>query len=112
MKIQLWSKTTAGKWAASLILLFIVLISLKLLTLGISIKIPLPTPFIAGLGVIGFITGIVSTIFVQQYHMTKIGAYCHREMVFSQIFHLNKMLHPVRHLFRGTDSLTWFLRYG
>ena len=62
MKIQLWSKTTAGKWAASLTLLFIVLMSLKLLTLGISIRIPLPTPFIAGLGVIGFIMGIVSFV--------------------------------------------------
>ncbi|WP_352419190.1 hypothetical protein [Proteiniborus sp.] len=28
--------------------------------LGISIRIPIPTPFIAGLGVIGFILGIVS----------------------------------------------------
>jgi hypothetical protein len=62
MKIQLWFKTTVGKWAASLTLLFIVLMSLKLLTLGISIKIPLPTPFIAGLGVIGFIMGIVSFV--------------------------------------------------
>lgn len=62
MRIQLWSKTTAGKWAASLTLLFIVLMSLKLLTLGILIRIPLPTPFIAGLGVIGFIMGIVSFV--------------------------------------------------
>jgi len=62
MKIQLWSKTTAGKWATILTLLFIVLMSLKLLTLGISIRIPLPTPFIAGLGVIGFIMGIVSFV--------------------------------------------------
>lgn len=62
MKIQLWSKATAGKWAASLTLLFIVLMSLKLLTLGIAIRIPLPTPFIAGLGVIGFIMGIVSFV--------------------------------------------------
>jgi hypothetical protein len=62
MKIQVWSKTTAGKWAASLTLLFIILMALKLWTLGISIRIPLPTPAIAGFGVIGFIMGIVSIV--------------------------------------------------
>lgn len=62
MKIKFWSKTMAGKWAASLTLLFIVLMSLKLMTLAISIRIPLPTPFIACLGVIGFILGIVSFV--------------------------------------------------
>lgn len=62
MKIHLWSKTKVGKWAAILTLLFIVLISLKLLTLRISIRIPLPTPFIAVLGVIGFVMGIVSFV--------------------------------------------------
>lgn len=59
MKIYLWSKKAMGKWAASLTLLFIVLMSLKMFTLG---RLPLPTPFIAGLGVIGFISGIVSFI--------------------------------------------------
>lgn len=62
MKIQLWSRTTAGKWAANLTLLFIVLMVLKFFTLEISIQIPLPTPFIAGLGVIAFIFGIVSFV--------------------------------------------------
>jgi len=62
MKIKFWSRTKVGKWAASLTLLFIVLISLKLITLGILIRIPLPTPFIAGFGVIGFILGIVSFV--------------------------------------------------
>lgn len=62
MKIQLRSNTRAGKWAAILTLLFIVLMSLKVWTLGILIRIPLPTPFIAGLGVIGFIMGIVSFV--------------------------------------------------
>lgn len=62
MKIQLWSKTKVGKSAAILTLLFIILISLKLLTLRISIRIPLPTPFIAGLGVFGFIMGVVSFV--------------------------------------------------
>lgn len=62
MKINFWSKTTAGKWASVLTLIFIVLMSLKLLTLEISIRIPLPTPFIAGLGLIGFIMGIVSFV--------------------------------------------------
>lgn len=59
MKIYLWSKKAMGKWAASLTLLFIVLMSLKMFTLG---RLPLPTPFIAGLGVIGFISGIVSFV--------------------------------------------------
>ena len=62
MKIQLWSKTTSGKWAAILTLLFIVLMYLKFFTLEISIRIPLPTPFIVGLGVIGFIIGVVSIV--------------------------------------------------
>lgn len=62
MKINVWSKTATGKWAASLTLLFIVLMSLKMFTLGISIRVPLPTLFIAGLGVIGFILGIVSFV--------------------------------------------------
>ncbi|MDD4550108.1 MAG: hypothetical protein PHT79_10170 [Syntrophomonadaceae bacterium] len=35
---------------------------MKVTTLGISIRIPLPIPFIAGLGVIGFIMGIVSFV--------------------------------------------------
>lgn len=59
MKIRLWSKTTAGKWAAILTLLFIVSLSVKMLTLGI---LPLPMPAIAGIGVIGFIMGLVSII--------------------------------------------------
>lgn len=62
MNIKLWSKTTAGKSAAILTLLFIVLMILKFFTLGISIRIPLPTPFIAVLGVIGFIMGVISIV--------------------------------------------------
>lgn len=62
MKIYLWSKAATGKWASILTLLFILLMTLKFMTLGISIRIPLPTPFIAGLGVIGFILGIVSFV--------------------------------------------------
>lgn len=57
MKINLWSKTTGGKWAAALTLLFIVLMSLK-----ISIGFPLPNPLIAVLGVAGFILGIISLV--------------------------------------------------
>lgn len=55
MKINLWSETTTGKWAAILSLIFIVLITLK-----IRIAFPLPTFSIAGLGIAGFIIGIVS----------------------------------------------------
>jgi hypothetical protein len=62
MKIQILSKTTAGKLAAILTLIFIILMFLKFFTLGVSIRITLPTPFIAVLGVIGFIMGIVSVV--------------------------------------------------
>lgn len=62
MKIQLWPKTTAGIWATSLTLLFIVLMSLKLSTLAMLIRLPLPTPLIAVIGVAGFIVGVVSII--------------------------------------------------
>lgn len=62
MKIQLCSKTKAGKWAAILTLLFIILMSLKLSTLAMFIRLPLPTPLIAVIGVVGFVVGIVSII--------------------------------------------------
>lgn len=58
MKIQVFSKTKAGKSAAWLTLLFIILMILKFFTYSI----PLPTPVIAGFGVIGFILGIISII--------------------------------------------------
>lgn len=60
MKIQVWSKTKTGKWAAILTLLFIVLMVLKLSALAITIRLPFPSPFIAMLGVIGFVFGIIS----------------------------------------------------
>ncbi|KGP77225.1 hypothetical protein JT05_00425 [Desulfosporosinus sp. Tol-M] len=59
MKIQLWSKTTAGKWAAILTLIFIIFMALKLINLAI-IRLPFPTPFIAVFGVVGFIMGLIS----------------------------------------------------
>lgn len=62
MKIQLWSKTTTGKWAASLTLLFIVLMALKMMNLAVMIRLPLPSPLIALLGVIGFVMGVISII--------------------------------------------------
>lgn len=61
MKLQLWSKTKSGKWAASLTLIFIVLMVLKLMNLAI-IRLPFPTPFIAVFGVVGFIMGLISII--------------------------------------------------
>ena len=62
MKMQLYSKKTAGKWAASLTILFIVLMVLKFWTLAIPLRLPLPSLFIAFLGVIGFIMGVVSIV--------------------------------------------------
>lgn len=62
MKIQLWSKFIAGRWAAWLTLLFILMMALKLTASGTSIRIPLPIPAIAGFGVLGFGMGIVSVI--------------------------------------------------
>ncbi|WP_138206479.1 hypothetical protein [Haloimpatiens lingqiaonensis] len=62
MKMQLCSKTKAGKWAAILTVLFILLISLKMSSLARFIRLPLPTPVIAVIGVVGFIVGVVSII--------------------------------------------------
>lgn len=62
MKIQLWSKFTAGRWAAWLTLLFILMMALKLTASGTSIRVPLPIPAIAGFGVFGFAMGIMSVI--------------------------------------------------
>ena len=58
MKMGLWPKAKAGKYAACLTLLFIILMILKFLTYSI----PLPTPVIAGVGVLGFLFGTISTI--------------------------------------------------
>ena len=58
MKIQILSKTKIGKWASLFTLLFIVLMGLKALNIGI--RLPLPSPFIAVLGVIGFVLGVIS----------------------------------------------------
>lgn len=62
MKIQLWSKSTTGKWAAALTLLFIISMSVKLSTLAMLIRRSLPTPFLAIIGVIGFLLGIISIV--------------------------------------------------
>lgn len=62
MNIQLYSKTTAGKWAAILTLLFIALMAIKLSALAMLIRLPLPTPFLAIIGVIGFLLGIISVL--------------------------------------------------
>ena len=62
MKMQFWSKTTTGKWAAGLTLAFIVLIALKMVGLGATIRQPLPSPVLALMGVVGFIMGLVAII--------------------------------------------------
>ncbi|MFY9903126.1 MAG: hypothetical protein WAK52_11050 [Trichococcus sp.] len=62
MKMQLWSKTTTGKWAAGLTLAFVVLMAIKMTALGAVIRLPLPTPVLALLGVVGFIMGLIAII--------------------------------------------------
>ena len=62
MKMQFWSKTTTGKWAASLTMAFIVLMAIKMTAIGATIRLPLPTPVLALLGVIGFIMGLIAII--------------------------------------------------
>lgn len=62
MKMQFWSKTTTGKWAAGLTLAFIVLMALKMVGLGAAIRLPLPTPVLALMGVIGFVMGLIAVI--------------------------------------------------
>jgi uncharacterized membrane protein HdeD (DUF308 family) len=62
MKIQLYSKTREGKWTAILTLLFIALMVVKLSALSMMIRLPLPTPFLAIIGVIGFLLGILSIV--------------------------------------------------
>ncbi len=62
MKLQLYSKTSAGKWAAILTLLFIVLMTIKLSALAMLIRLPLPSPFLAIIGVIGFLLGMISIV--------------------------------------------------
>ena len=58
MKMGLWPKAKAGKYAACFTLLFIILMILKFFTYSIS----LPTPVIADVGVLGFLFGTISTI--------------------------------------------------
>ncbi len=62
MKMQLYSKTSLGKWAANLTLLFIALMAIKLSALAMLIRLPLPTPLLAVIGVIGFLLGIISIV--------------------------------------------------
>lgn len=62
MKMQLHSKTSLGKWAANLTLLFIALMAIKLSALAMLIRLPLPTPLLAVIGVIGFLLGIISIV--------------------------------------------------
>ena len=62
MKMQFWSKTTTGKWAAGLTLAFIVLMAIKMVGLGAAIRLPLPTPALALMGLVGFIMGLIAII--------------------------------------------------
>lgn len=62
VKMQLYSKATTGKWAAILTLLFIALIAIKFSALDMLIRLPLPTLFLAIIGVVGFLLGIISIV--------------------------------------------------
>lgn len=62
MKMQLYSKTKSGKWASILTLFFITLMAIKLSALAMLIRLPLPTPFLAVIGVIGFLLAIISIV--------------------------------------------------
>ncbi len=62
MKIQIYSKKALGKWSAILTLLFIALMTIKISTLSMYIRLPLPTPFIAIIGIVGFVLGVISII--------------------------------------------------
>lgn len=62
MKMQFWSKTITGKWAAGLTLAFVVLMGIKMTALGATMRLPLPTPILALLGVVGFIMGLIAVI--------------------------------------------------
>ena len=62
MKIQIWPKTTIGKWAAILTLLFILFMFIKLSALSTFIRLPLPTPFISVIGFAGFVMGVISIL--------------------------------------------------
>lgn len=55
MNIRVWPKAAAGRLAVIFSLLFLALTALK-----ISIPILLPTPFIAGLGIAGFLVGMIA----------------------------------------------------
>lgn len=50
------------KSAGILTLLFIVLMVIKLSALAMFIRLPLPTPFLALIGVVGFVLGIISIL--------------------------------------------------
>jgi len=60
MKIKFWSKSKIGKLASIFTALFIVLMCLKLSPLSALVRLPFPTPFIALLGLIGSVLGVIS----------------------------------------------------
>mgnify|MGYP003414780312 CR=1 FL=1 len=62
MKIQMYSKTTLGKWAAILTVIFIAFMAIKLSALAMYIRLPLPTPILAFIGFIGFLLGMISFV--------------------------------------------------
>lgn len=62
MKTQLISKTTSGKWAAILTLLYIALMAIKFSELAMAIRLPLPSPVLALIGFVGFLLAIISFV--------------------------------------------------
>ncbi len=62
MKIHFFPKTRSGKAAAILSLIFIILMAIKLSALAMLIRFPLPSPFIAVIGLAGFVSGMISIL--------------------------------------------------
>lgn len=58
--MKIWPTPKLGQAAASLTLLFILLMMLKMGALGIRFMMPLPSPLIALLGIAGLVFGLLS----------------------------------------------------
>jgi len=64
MKMRIWPEKTIGRWAAVLTLLFIITMAIKI-TSGVTdlpVRLPLPTPFLALIGIGGFVLEIIALV--------------------------------------------------
>lgn len=62
MKVKIWPSAKFGQAATVLTFIFFLLMFLKFGSLGIRIILPFPSPFIAALGIVGFVFGLISII--------------------------------------------------